>query len=184
VKVSIRIFPAPICKSGLAVNLFALSRSGTARRVVRRIAHGFTMLEMLVVLIVVAIIMATALPMLLGEGPSDSEMRGAARQLAAAARQVRSEAVAQRRETLLVLDLEKNRFKIDEDPREYRLPEAIVLKLFTAQTDQISDTVGSIRFFPDGGSNGGRITVGAGEDSNRKYEVDIDWLTGRVAILE
>jgi general secretion pathway protein H len=145
---------------------------------------GFSLLELMIVLMLVAIIMATALPIMLGDGPSESEMRSAARQLAAAARQVRSEAVAQRRETLLVLDLERRRFKIDEDPREYQLPEAIVLNLFTAQTDQISDTVGSIRFFPDGGSNGGRITVGAGENSDRKYEVDIDWLTGRVAILE
>ena len=29
--------------------------------------------------------------------------------------------------------------------------------------------------------NGGRITLAAGE---RKYEVDVDWLTGRVAILD
>ncbi|MDR2710657.1 MAG: GspH/FimT family pseudopilin [Burkholderiales bacterium] len=147
-------------------------------------ARGFTLLELMIVLVLVAIIMATAIPLLLGDGPSNSELRSAARQLAAAARQVRGEAVTQRSEMLLVIDLERNRFKIGEDPREFQLPEAIVLKLFTAQTDQISDTVGSIRFFPDGGSNGGRITVGAGEDSDRKYEVDIDWLTGRVAILE
>ncbi|MDR2172731.1 MAG: GspH/FimT family pseudopilin [Burkholderiales bacterium] len=156
------------------------SRCGKMRRTV----YGFSLLEMVMVLVLLAIVMGTALPILLGDGPSDGEMRSAARQLAAAARQVRSEAVAQRRETFLELDLERRTFKINEDPREYRLSEAIVLKLFTAQTDQISETVGGIRFFPDGGSNGGRITVAAGEDSDRKYEVDIDWLTGRVAILE
>ena len=55
------------------------------------------------------------------------------------------------------------------------------MKLFTAQSDLVSDKIGAIRFFPDGGSNGGRVTVFAGE---RKYEVDVDWLTGRVAILD
>ena len=55
------------------------------------------------------------------------------------------------------------------------------LKLFTAQKDLVDDKVGSIRFYPDGGSNGGRITLGSGD---RKYEVDVDWLTGRVAILD
>jgi general secretion pathway protein H len=55
------------------------------------------------------------------------------------------------------------------------------LKLFTAQKDLVDEKVGSIRFFPDGGSNGGRITVASGE---RKFEVDVDWLTGRVAILD
>ncbi|MDR2244249.1 MAG: GspH/FimT family pseudopilin [Burkholderiales bacterium] len=163
---------------------FLAARRGGMCRAVRGNARGFTLLEMMVVLVLLTIIMAAALPILLGDGPSDSEMRSAARQLAAAARHARSEAVAQRRETLLVLDLENRRFKIDEDPREYQLSEAIVLTLFTAQTDQVSDTIGSIRFFPDGGSNGGRITVGAGESSDHKYEVDVDWLTGRVAILE
>jgi general secretion pathway protein H len=148
------------------------------------ITRGFSLLEMMVVLVLLAIIMGTALPILLGDGPSESELRSAARQLAAAARQVRSEAVAQRQETFLVIDLENRRFKIGNDSREHQLPEAVVLQLFTAQEDQINETVGSIRFFPDGGSNGGRITVGAGENSDRKYEVDVDWLTGRVAILE
>ena len=45
----------------------------------------------------------------------------------------------------------------------------------------VDDKIGSIRFYPDGGSNGGRITVASGE---RKFEVDVDWLTGRVAILD
>ena len=46
---------------------------------------------------------------------------------------------------------------------------------------ELDDKTGAIRFFPDGGSDGGRVTIAAGE---RKYEVDIDWLTGRVAILD
>ena len=41
------------------------------------------------------------------------------------------------------------------------------------------DKVGAIRFYPDGSSTGGRITVASGE---RKYLVDVDWLTGRVSI--
>ena len=57
----------------------------------------------------------------------------------------------------------------------------VELKLFTAQSDLVSDKVGAIRFFPDGGSNGGRVTLAAGE---RKFDIDIDWLTGRVAILD
>mgnify|MGYP003296267829 CR=1 FL=1 len=61
------------------------------------------------------------------------------------------------------------------------LPHDIELKLFTAQSDLVSETVGAVRFFPDGGSTGGRVTLAAGE---RKFDVDIDWLTGRVAIAE
>jgi general secretion pathway protein H len=55
------------------------------------------------------------------------------------------------------------------------------MKLFTAQKDLVNDRVGAIRFYPDGGSNGGRLTLAAGE---RKFEIDVDWLTGRVAVLD
>ncbi len=63
----------------------------------------------------------------------------------------------------------------------HKLARQLELKLFTAQRDLVNDNVGAIRFFADGGSNGGRITLAAGE---RKFNVDVDWLTGRVAILE
>jgi general secretion pathway protein H len=82
---------------------------------------------------------------------------------------------------MLWLDLEGRRFKVGSDPREYALSPRVDLALFTAQHDIVNEKIGAIRFYPDGGSNGGRITVAAGE---RKYEVDVDWLTGRVAILD
>jgi general secretion pathway protein H len=145
---------------------------------VRASLRGLTMIELLVVLSIIALVSALAIPMV--TGTSNAEMRSAARQLASGLRLARSEALAQRRETFLVLDLAGRRFKVDRDAREYPLPRNVELKLYTAQKDLVDDKVGSIRFYPDGGSNGGRITLGSGE---RKYEVDVDWLTGRVAIL-
>jgi general secretion pathway protein H len=141
--------------------------------------RGLTLIEILIVLAIIAIVSAIAIPIV--NGVSNAEMRGAARQLASGLRLARSEAVAQRRETFLVIDMAGRRFKVDRDGREYKLPRNVELKLFTAQKDLVDDKVGSIRFYPDGGSNGGRITLAAGE---RKFEVDVDWLTGRVAILD
>lgn len=141
---------------------------------------GVTLLELLIVLAIMALGAAMVMPML-GSGVSNTELRSAARQLASGLRLARSEAVAQRRETFLVLDVAGRRFKVDRNVQEHALPRDVELKLFTAQNDLVNDKVGSIRFYPDGGSNGGRITVGSGE---RKYEVDVDWLTGRVAILD
>ncbi|HTI48527.1 MAG TPA: GspH/FimT family pseudopilin [Casimicrobiaceae bacterium] len=144
-------------------------------------ARGVTLLELLIVLALMALITGITLPMFGGNGVSTTELRGSARELAAGLRAARSEAVAQRRETFLVLDVAGKRFKVDQDPREHPLPKNVELKLFTAQNDLVDANVGSIRFFPDGGSNGGRITVASG---TRKFEVDVDWLTGRVAILD
>jgi len=141
---------------------------------------GVSLLELMIVLMIMAIVAAMVVPMF-GSGVSNTQLRSAARQLASGLRLARSEAVAQRRETFLVLDVAGRRFKVDRDPQEHVLPRDVDLKLYTAQKDLVDEKVGSIRFYPDGGSNGGRITVGSGE---RKYEIDVDWLTGRVAILD
>src|SRR5438067_1984057 len=141
-------------------------------------AQGVSLLELLIVLALIALVAGMVLPTF-GNGVPTSELKSAARQLAAGLRIARSEAVSQKREAFLAVDLEGRRFKIDRDPREYSLPPRVGLKLFTAQSDIVNEKTGAIRFFPDGGSNGGRITVAAGD---RNFEVDVDWLTGRVAI--
>ena len=142
--------------------------------------RGVTLLELLIVLTLMALIAAMALPMFSG-GVSGTDLKTAARDVAAGLRLARDRAIAQRTESLLELNLEARTFRVSPDERSHKLPEKLELKLYTAQRDLLNDKVGAIRFFPDGGSNGGRITLAAGE---RKYDVDVDWLTGRVSILE
>ena len=118
---------------------------------------------------------------LVSSGVSSTDLKASARQLAAGLRRARSEAVAQRRESVLTIDVEGRRFQLSGDPRLYRLPKDVDVKLFTAQSELVNTNTGSIRFFPDGGSTGGRITVTA---KQRQYAVDVNWLTGQVAILD
>lgn len=143
----------------------------------RRGEGGFTLLELIVVLV----IGVAAYAVLLGvpfRGVSTSELKGAARTLASGLRQAQMTAMATRQDALLTVDVEAREYQVAGDaPR--RLPEALDLKLFTAESEAISERKGAIRFYPDGSSTGGRITVAAGE---RKYLVDVDWLTGRVSI--
>jgi general secretion pathway protein H len=143
-------------------------------------ARGVTLLELLVVLALMALMAAIVVPML-GPGVSTADLRAAARQLASGMRLARSEAMASRQDAFVTIDLEGRRFRVGASPREHPLPKDVEIKLFTAQMDLVDDKVGAIRFYADGGSNGGRVTLAAGE---RKFEVDVDWLTGRVAILD
>jgi general secretion pathway protein H len=145
-----------------------------------RTHRGFTLLELVIVLSIMAIIAGLTIPML-GAGVSTTELKSAARQVAAGLRMARSEAVATRQDTRVLLDLEHRTFQVERDSRVHELPRELQIKLFTAQSDLVDEHTGAIRFFPDGGSNGGRVTLASGE---RKYEVDVDWLTGRVAILD
>jgi general secretion pathway protein H len=141
---------------------------------------GLSLLELLIVLMLMAIIASVVIPVF-GSGVSTMDLKRSARELAAGLRLARSQAISQRTESVLELDVAQRAFRVPPDPRVHNLPEGIELKLYTAQRDLSSEQVGAVRFFPDGGSNGGRITVAAGD---RKFDVDIDWLTGRVSILE
>ena len=141
-------------------------------------SRGFTILELLVVLVIGAI----AYSILLGvpfRGPSVADLKAASRTLAAGLRQAQSTALATRRDALLTLDLESREFEVTGGQGPRSLPRELELKLYTAQQEVASERKGAIRFYPDGSSTGGRITVASGE---RKYLVDVDWLTGRVTI--
>ena len=79
----------------------------------------------------------------------------------------------------MVFDVESRLITLGD--RTHPLPPWIRLGLFTAQSERIDAARGSIRFFPDGSSTGGRVTLATDRES---YWVDVDWLTGRVSVLE
>ena len=146
----------------------------------RRGFPGFTLIEVLVVLAIGAAIYLVLLAVPFGKA-SAADLKSAARSVAAGLRTAQSTALLTRRDALLTIDMESREYVTTGDREVHKLPSNIDLKLDTAQTEVLSEHSGSIRFYPDGSSTGGRVTVEAGE---RKYLVDVDWLTGRVAINE
>lgn len=143
-------------------------------------ARGFSLLELLLVMAIAALMVALVPALLSGVGGS-TELRGAVRQLAAGLRAARNEAVTRQHEAVLALDLAQRHFRVTGQPRPYRLPERVAIELFTAESERLDEAIGTIRFFPDGSSTGGRITL-SGE--RVQYLVDVDWLTGRIQILD
>jgi general secretion pathway protein H len=146
---------------------------------VRR-SRGFSLIELVVALAILGLAYALVPPLFSG-AYATAESRGAARQLAAALRQARNYAVTRRTESVLTIDVDKRDFTLSGDSRTYRLPPGLELKLVTAQREVVADKLASIRFYADGSSNGARVSLGSG---GRMFEVDVNWLTGRVAILD
>jgi general secretion pathway protein H len=140
--------------------------------------RGFTLLEIIVVLVLAGIIYAIllAVPM---RGASTADLKASARVLASGLRQAQSMAMVTRQDAVLTMDLDSREFVLPGEKEPRKLPDNIDLKLYTAQSEVSNERKGGIRFYPDGSSTGGRITVSSGE---RKYLVDVDWLTGRVSI--
>jgi general secretion pathway protein H len=142
--------------------------------------RGFSLIEVMLVLVIIAL-SYTLLPRLAFTGVTGAELRSNVRAVAAGLRLTRDAAINKRRESSMKLDLENREFTVAEDAQIHKLNEKLDVKLYTSQADLITDKVGAIRFYPDGSSNGGRITVGSG---GRNFDVDVDWLTGHVTISE
>ena len=147
----------------------------------RALRHrGFTLIEVILVLVIGAVMYAVILSVPF-RGASSADLKAAARTLASGLRQAQTLAMTTRKDMSLTLDLESHEFTVTGDATIRQLPKDLQLKLYTAQSEVASDRRGAIRFYPDGSSTGGRITVASGE---RKYLVDVDWLTGRVSIAD
>ena len=142
--------------------------------------RGFTLIEMLVAIAIMAMAYALTAPTI-SASLSGVQLKAAARQIAAGLRKARNEAVLRKREAALTVDVERRQFELSGEQRIYRFSQEIEVSLFTAQSELRDAKIGTIRFYPDGSSTGGRVTLARGE---RKYLVDVDWMTGRVKILD
>jgi general secretion pathway protein H len=167
---------------GIADSRNRLNASTTILRRGNAASRGFTMLEMIAVLLVIAIVAALS-PPLFSSGVSASQHRAAARDVAQMLRLARTEAVAKRTDIGVDFNLEQRTMQMPaaSNKRIAKIPEGIDIKLTTTAAETKSETLASVRFYPDGGATGGRVSLKVRE---REYRVDIDWLTGRVSIDE
>ena len=140
-------------------------------------SRGFTLLETLVVLVILALVLAVVVPMVSkGLGTSLNDV---ARDMHSGLRQARNAAVSQQQSTLFVLDLDGHAFRAGDDSQR-SVPQNLELHARTA-TREMRDGRAAVRFYPDGSSSGGRIGVSEGEAF---VWLDVDWLTGRVTRVD
>jgi general secretion pathway protein H len=144
-----------------------------------RRAAGFSLIEIVVVMILIGLILS-ALSISVSGGLDGVRVRRAGRDLVAALRYTRGQAIVTQREQTLALDVEQRSYLAPKRP-ETKLPGNMELRLLTAANEQLSETRGAIRFYPDGSSTGGKVRLISGE---REWHVEVAWLTGEVRLRE
>lgn len=144
---------------------------------VRHKKGGFTLVELLVVMVIAALVLGLVATSI-SRNISGAEMRSAANKLAASLRYTRTRAILDKQEHVFLVDTEHQSYQAPK--REpVVLPEGMQIALTTARSELTAENVGGIRFYPDGGSTGGFVELDA---NGRIYRVDVAWLTGEASI--
>ncbi len=167
--------PANLREPGLPIpySRFPIPGRGSGR------AAGFTLLEMLAVILLVGIA-AAAVSVSVSQGLASARVRAASSELAGALRATRAQAIVRGEEQHFDLDTRANSYD-GAKRQDVRLPSGLRVSITSAKEDQPNDHTGRIRFFPDGSSTGGRITLKSGR---REWHVNVVWLTGEVRVVD
>jgi len=144
-----------------------------------RVARGFTLIEMLVVVALIALA-ATVVSVSVGSGLAGARVKAASRDLVAALRYTRGQAIVKHEQKTLSIDVEQRRYRAP-GKQWIELPKDMTMKLFTARSELEEEGVGRIRFFPDGSSTGGHIDL---MKNDAVWRVEVMWLTGDVKVRE
>ena len=137
--------------------------------------HGFSLIEMIAVLVLIALVFAFV-TLSFSKSLSSAKIQAASRDLVAALRFTRGQAIVKGKSTSLELDIENNRY-MTPGRHVVELPKNMRMTLLTADNEVTGANSGRIRFFPDGASTGGHISVLMGKD---EWRINVDWLTGAV----
>lgn len=146
-------------------------------RIGYRNQRGFTLVELIVVMVIIALMMGLV-GTSISRSVSSAEARAATRKLVANLRYTRTKAIVDKQEKTFTVDIE-NRSYTAPGRKQITLPEGVELTLTTARSEMTAENVGGIRFFPDGGSTGGHIEMYV---NGREYRVDVAWLTGEATL--
>ena len=136
--------------------------------------EGFTLIEMLVVLGIVALIASFGLPYLLHR--ADPSVQRLARHLAAELRQERALAVAQAAPRLVTFDV-GNASITFESGDVISIPRTIALTITTGDKTIVEQDRAVLTFLPNGSASGVAIKLAAKSGTR---EIEVHWLTGLV----
>jgi len=140
----------------------------------RRHVAGFTLLELLVVLGIVAVVFGTMI--LFRPNASGARVDAAARAVLATLRLARAQAIERNAEIVVSIDPQAHTVRSPQG--KWQLPDGVHVTLTYAESERMG-VAGGLRFYPDGQSSGGEISLGL---EGRYARLTVSWLTGEARI--
>jgi general secretion pathway protein H len=140
-------------------------------------ATGFSLVEVIVVMLLLALV-ASVIAINVSRSLKSTQVRAVSRDLVAAMKYTRGQAIAKGKPKSIEFDLQNKTYQAPGRPR-VSIPEGMELGLYTADSEIVDDDHAGIRFFSDGSSTGGRITL---RYKDREWRINVNWLTGEIRV--
>ena len=150
----------------------------------RHACQGFTLIEMMVVIMVVGVLFAVTIPSLSKFNESVS-YHDAVRQLVLNLGKARRMSAASGQPVDLLIDTQQRAYLLTKNPRTadfgsaIRLPENLTLDVSYARDISPDGRLAAVRFYPQGGTSGGEIVLT--RPSGGGVRLVIDWLMAAVS---
>ncbi|QWF69919.1 GspH/FimT family pseudopilin [Methylomonas paludis] len=143
-------------------------------------AQGFTLVELIIVLLI-SVLAFAAVSGNIFSGNVSTKVQAAARDVASALRYAHGAALISHEPIAVIINLDNNSYRISNQSKIYQLPSEIDISVVIAEEEFNQGGDAGIRFFSDGSSTGGRITLEWGQQLRR---IDVNWITGEVSISD
>jgi len=139
---------------------------------------GFTLVELLAVLAILAVA-AAMFSFRSQAGFGTAKFRALMTGTASALRETRSRAITTASDQLFVIDAEGRTLTDKASGLQIDLPRDVTLSADVAESETDGKGRAGIRFYKDGSSTGGTLRF---IWNSQTYAIDVNWLTGNVAI--
>jgi general secretion pathway protein H len=141
--------------------------------------RGFTLLEMVCVMAIVAMLAAVLLP-LAPLHTSRPRLQAYALEAASLLKADRNGAIKRQSDVATLVDAPSRAIRSAVTGETLRIPDDIRFDALLPQTCRQRAALSTIRFFADGMSCGGTIALTRLDAS---YEIRVNWLTGRIEVV-
>lgn len=150
----------------------------------RRHAPGFTLLELILVLVVMSLVLAVAYPSM-SRGKTAFHLRAVGRDLISSIRAAREAAVTEQRVMQVLIDTQDQQVTVSsdvgEDPRVFKVPGDIQMQILTPAGEPVEPGTLIIRFLPNGSSDDALIAIKA--ETGAALKIALDPIMGSARIL-